>query len=111
MDGVLADFRSAFRALARPDAADTHTNGYSPSTDSPLEPSEIRQLWDVIAHGYWHARRLDYSMTGAFHALEWVRVAGDTVFLVLGALPIAIGALRSGVWALGQARSSPGRAA
>jgi len=34
-------------------------------------------------------------MNGMFHKLEWIRVAGDTVFIVLGALPIVVGALRS----------------
>ena len=52
-----------------------------------LFPAGVLQLWDVISNGYWHARRLDYSMSGTFHKLEWVRVVGDTVFIVLGALP------------------------
>ena len=60
-----------------------------------LFPAGVLQLWDVISNGYWHARRLDYSMSGMFHTLEWVRVAGDTVFIVLGALPIAVGALHA----------------
>ena len=34
-------------------------------------------------------------MSGTFHALEWIRVAGDTVFIVLGAVPIAVGTLRA----------------
>ncbi len=59
-----------------------------------LFPAGVLQLWDSIAHGYWHARRLEYSMKGTFHALEWLRVAGDSVFLVLGMLPIALAALR-----------------
>ena len=59
-----------------------------------LFPAGVLQLWDVVSNGYWHARRLEYSMSGMFHTLEWVRVAGDTVFIVLGALPIAIAALR-----------------
>lgn len=50
MDGVLADFRSAFRALARPDGSSTEPDAPSPENENPLEPSEIRQLWDVIAH-------------------------------------------------------------
>ncbi len=58
-----------------------------------LFPAGVLQLWDVIANGYWHARRLDYLMSGTFHTLEWVRVAGDTVFLVFGALPIAVAAV------------------
>ena len=60
-----------------------------------LFPAGVLQLWDVIANGYWHARRLEYAMSGPFHALEWIRAAGDAVFLVLGALPIAVAALRS----------------
>jgi nitric oxide reductase subunit B len=60
-----------------------------------LFPAGILQLWDVIAHGYWHARRLEYLLSGPFHTLEWVRLAGDGVFLVLGALPIAVATLRS----------------
>ncbi len=60
-----------------------------------LFPAGVLQLWDSIANGYWHARRLEYSLHGMFHTLEWVRVAGDTVFLVLGALPIAVAALRA----------------
>ena len=34
-------------------------------------------------------------MSGMFHTLEWIRAAGDTVFIVLGAVPIALGALRA----------------
>jgi nitric oxide reductase subunit B len=60
-----------------------------------LFPAGVLQLWDVVAHGYWHARRLDFSMGGPFHALEWVRVGGDAVFLVVGMLPLAAAALRS----------------
>jgi nitric oxide reductase subunit B len=60
-----------------------------------LFPAGVLQLWDVIANGYWHARRLEYSMSGTFHTLEWIRVAGDTIFIVLGAVPIALGALHS----------------
>jgi len=60
-----------------------------------LFPAGVVQLWDVISSGYWHARSLGYSMSGAFHRLEWVRIGGDTVFIVLGALPIVVGALRA----------------
>jgi nitric oxide reductase subunit B len=60
-----------------------------------LFPAGVLQLWDVLQNGYWHARRLTFLMSGTFHTLEWVRVAGDTVFIVLGALPIALGALRA----------------
>ncbi len=60
-----------------------------------LFPGGILQLWDVLTNGYWHARRLDYLMSGTFHTLEWVRIGGDTVFIVLGALPIALASLWS----------------
>lgn len=62
-----------------------------------LFPGGVIQLWDSIANGYWHARRLTFLMGGTFHKLEWLRIVGDTVFVLLGALPITLGALRS-VW-------------
>jgi len=63
-----------------------------------LFPAGVLQLWDVLANGYWHARRLEYSLSGTFHTLEWVRVAGDSVFLALGAFPMAVAAVRSVLW-------------
>ncbi len=62
-----------------------------------LFPGGVIQLWDSIANGYWHARRLTFLMSGTYHKLEWLRMVGDMVFLLAGALPIALGALRS-VW-------------
>jgi len=53
-----------------------------------LFPGGVLQLWDVLANGYWHARRLTFLTTGTFHLLEWARIAGDMVFLVIGVLPI-----------------------
>jgi nitric oxide reductase subunit B len=70
-----------------------------------LFPAGVLQLRDVIANGYWHARRLTYSMSGLFHVLEWVRVVGDGTFLALGALPIAVAALLAFVR---QGRRAPG---
>ncbi|HQQ76443.1 MAG TPA: nitric-oxide reductase large subunit [Thermoanaerobaculia bacterium] len=60
-----------------------------------LFPAGVLQLWDSLANGYWHARRQAYLMTGPYHALEWVRVVADTVFLVFGVVPIVIATLRS----------------
>jgi len=62
-----------------------------------LFPGGVIQLWDSISNGYWHARRLTFLMGGTFHKLEWLRMVGDMVFLLAGALPITLGALRS-VW-------------
>ena len=60
-----------------------------------LFPGGVLQLWDSLSHGYWHARRLTYLMSGTFHTLEWVRIFADSVFLTLGVVPILIAAVRS----------------
>jgi nitric oxide reductase subunit B len=62
-----------------------------------LFPGGVIQLWDSVANGYWHARRLTFLMGGTYHKLEWLRMVGDMVFVFAGALPITLGALRS-VW-------------
>jgi hypothetical protein len=49
VDGVLADFRAAFRALARPKPTSGGLDEHSPST-IPLEAARVRQLWNVIAN-------------------------------------------------------------
>ena len=60
-----------------------------------LFPAGVLQLWDSLSHGYWHARRLTYLMSGTFHVLEWVRIFADSVFVLLGVVPILIATLRS----------------
>lgn len=62
-----------------------------------LFPGGVLQLWDSIANGYWHARRLTFLTGGLYHKLEWVRMAGDMIFILFGAVPLALGVLR-GVW-------------
>src|SRR5512140_3393561 len=46
-----------------------------------LFPAGVLQLWDSIANGYWHARRLTFLMGGLYHTLEWIRMAADLTFL------------------------------
>jgi nitric oxide reductase subunit B len=60
-----------------------------------LFPAGVLQLWDVLNNGYWHARRLTYLMTNTFHTLEWLRILADTVFLVLGVVPIMVATVLS----------------
>ncbi len=60
-----------------------------------LFPAGVLQLTDSLTNGYWHARRLIYLMSGPFHALEWARVAADTLFLVAGVVPIVLATLRA----------------
>ncbi len=59
-----------------------------------LFPGGVLQLWDVMTHGYWHARRLSYLMGGTYHTLEWVRISADLIFLFAGAVPIALATFR-----------------
>lgn len=59
-----------------------------------LFPGGVLQLWDVMTHGYWHARRLSYLMSGTYHTLEWVRISADLIFLFAGAVPMALAAFR-----------------
>ena len=58
-----------------------------------LFPAGVLQLWDSVTNGYWHCRRLTYTMSGTFHTLEWVRMGADMIFLLFGALPLVLGAL------------------
>jgi nitric oxide reductase subunit B len=59
-----------------------------------LFPAGVLQLWDAISHGYWHARRLSFLMSGTYHTLEWVRIVADMVFLLVGAVPMALATFR-----------------
>ena len=55
-----------------------------------LFPAGVLQLADAINYGYWHARRLEFLSTGTFHILEWLRIGADTVFILLGVVPLLI---------------------
>lgn len=59
-----------------------------------LFPSGVLQLVDSISHGYWHARSPEFTQTGTFHNLEWVRAGADTVFLLAGVVPLVFATLR-----------------
>lgn len=52
-----------------------------------LFPSGILQLWDSMNNGYWHARHLNFIMSGLFHSLEWARLGADALFIAAGVLP------------------------
>lgn len=52
-----------------------------------LFPSGVLQLWDAMKHGYWHARHLNFIMSGFFHQLEWVRFGADAIFILVGVIP------------------------
>jgi nitric oxide reductase subunit B len=59
-----------------------------------LFPSGVLQVWDVVQHGYWHARSLDYIGSERSHLIEWLRLPGDLVFIFCGALPLVIASVK-----------------
>ncbi|HEU4778145.1 MAG TPA: cbb3-type cytochrome c oxidase subunit I, partial [Telluria sp.] len=74
-----------------------------------LFPSGILQVWDVVQHGYWHARSLDYMGSERSRLIEWLRLPGDLVFILLGATPLVIAAIKGylGVRAAAHDRTGP----
>lgn len=59
-----------------------------------LFPSGVLQIWDVVQHGYWHARSLDYVGSERSHLIEWLRMPGDLVLIIFGAAPLVIAAVK-----------------
>ncbi|GJL61648.1 MAG: nitric oxide reductase [Nitrospirales bacterium] len=59
-----------------------------------LFPGGLLQLWDVLQHGYWHARSLDYIGSERSHLIEWLRLPGDLVFILFGVVPLVIASLK-----------------
>ena len=60
-----------------------------------LFPSGILQVWDVLENGYWHARSLEFIGSDRSRLLEWLRMPGDVVFIVFGAVPLVIAATKA----------------
>jgi len=60
-----------------------------------LFPAGVLQVWDVIQHGYWHARSLDYTGGTVPRLLEWLRLPGDLVFIGAGAIPLVIAVFKA----------------
>jgi nitric oxide reductase subunit B len=59
-----------------------------------LFPGGVMQVVDVLENGYWHARSLAYTATPLARTVEWMRMPGDLVFMVAGALPLALAVVR-----------------
>ena len=57
-----------------------------------LFPGGLLQVWDVLQHGYWHARSFDYMNRDLVRLIEWLRLPGDLVFICLGVIPAVIAA-------------------
>jgi nitric oxide reductase subunit B len=59
-----------------------------------LFPGGVMQIWDVVQNGYWHARGPLYTTSDTAKFFEWMRLPGDVVFIVFGAAPLAIAAIK-----------------
>src|SRR6185295_4487770 len=59
-----------------------------------LFPGGVLQVWDVLQNGYWHARGLDYTGSDRSRLIEWMRMPGDAVFIVFGAVPLLIASIK-----------------
>jgi nitric oxide reductase subunit B len=53
-----------------------------------LFPLGIRQLYESVDAGYFHARSLDYLSTNTNTVIEWLRLPGDLYFIFVGVLPL-----------------------
>jgi nitric oxide reductase subunit B len=52
-----------------------------------LLPLGFVQLYESVANGYWEARELEFLTNDTNTLLEWLRLPGDIVFIVGGAIP------------------------
>lgn len=68
--------------------------GLSMMVTMNLFPGGVLQVWDVIQHGYWHARSLAYTGSTTARLIEWLRLPGDLVFIIFGVVPIVIAAIK-----------------
>jgi nitric oxide reductase subunit B len=59
-----------------------------------LFPGGVLQVWDVVQHGYWHARSTAYTSMPRSLLIEWLRLPGDMVFIIFGSIPITIAAIK-----------------
>ncbi len=57
-----------------------------------LFPGGVLQLVDVLNNGYWHARGPEFLSQRIVRVIEWCRLPGDLVFILLGVLPLVYAA-------------------
>ena len=60
-----------------------------------LLPSGFLQIWDSVENGYWHARSSDFVNSDIMKVLGWLRMPGDLVFIILGAVPFLIAGVKT----------------
>ena len=54
---------------------------------APLLPLGILQLYTSVNSGYFEARELKFLTNHTYAIIEWLRLPGDLVFIVGGAIP------------------------
>lgn len=50
-------------------------------------PGGLIQLGDSFQNGYWHARSIEFTNSPLMSHLGWLRIIGDMVFIIFGAIP------------------------
>jgi nitric oxide reductase subunit B len=58
-----------------------------------LVPIGVMQAVESFNHGFWSARSLEFYQQPWVKTLLWVRIAPDSVFIVLGVLPLVAAAV------------------
>lgn len=53
-----------------------------------LFPVGALQLYESVDSGYWAARSMNFLTSSTVNMLEWLRLPGDVVFILLGAVPV-----------------------
>jgi nitric oxide reductase subunit B len=74
-----------------------------------LVPVGVMQAYESFNNGFWSARSFDFYRQPAVHLLLWLRMIPDTVFIVVGVLPL-VAAMGYGFLHLRRVREfEPGR--
>ena len=92
VDGVLADFRTAFRAVSAKFNRDggKDVDGTSPQLDRPLAPEDVKRVWDQIARTpNWWMELEAYEPDQIARLYGLTRAAGWEVFFLTKRPPSA----------------------
>jgi nitric oxide reductase subunit B len=60
-----------------------------------LFPGGVRQLWDALTNGYWHARSPEFLNLRTTRMIEWLRMPADLIFILFGVVPLLVAACKS----------------
>jgi len=60
-----------------------------------LTPIGIIQLQHIAEFGFWSGRSLEFYQGDTVNTLLWVRILPDTIFIVLGVVPLVLGLLKA----------------